>query len=717
MVTIGLDFETASSVDLNKYGLDNYIKSPDFRVLTASIATTPSTAYSVGFLGLSKGEAFDYLHDQLSQIEPDYLEYMRIAAHNAPFEMKVLKWLGFEFEDEIFIDSAVIARINGAGSALRVAAPQLIALNKMDEGVDLIKLFSIPREDGTFLVDDHLTWDDETQDKWNTFSTYCDVDAMRSLHIAKEYTLAPRERRSSAVTHRMNERGWYVDLPLVKEMKVNYLQNLDVLIEQFYFRNDMMELPPKDRLNFNSPVQLARFCEERGMKVSSLDEQNLARYLRLVNSRIDGPKFSTLDQKKKAALLDIRDMLETKQALGGSSLKKLEVIERLVSEDGRLRGQYLHAGAGQSYRTSGRGVQMQNLKRLNGNGDDVGSFMHDRRNGVHRVWSNDMLGKNIRQVFRAEDPHGALIVGDFASVESRGLAFLAGAEWKLDAFRANQDMYKVLASKMLNVHYDSIDKSQRMTGKVGELSCGYGAGPKAVADFAAKMGINFDIDEATKIVTDWRSTNPEVVALWAKLDEAIRKVAMNSVDHTYVRLAHGLELNFRTVFTPTSLSAQFPGARTVEMALQGSGDSHTFHMKRVFQGVHMKGNDVCYVKPSELKGGKLWTDKWTKGKLSGHYKLYGGKLAGILTQSFCREIFFYVMREVEEIFAPVDNVQLIGQFHDELVLEWSPPNEPSPYGISLDQAEARLERAMSSINWFPQFPLAATVHSAFRYIK
>lgn len=717
MVHIGLDFETASSVDLPKYGLDNYIKSPDFRVLTASIADSRRTATSLKFLGKSKSQIFDELHEQFSLAEQDYISYLQIAAHNAPFEMKVLEWLGFEFGPVQFIDTAVIARANGAGSALRVAAPQLIGLNKMDEGVDLIKKFSIPREDGTFVVDEYQSWDDSTWDEWELFGHYCDTDAMRSFHIAEEYRLSSRERRCTATTHKMNEEGWYVDLGLVKMMKRNYLENLDEIVAQFYIRNDMTDLDEKERLNFNSPVQLARYCADRGMKVSSLDEQNLARYLRLVTSRINSDKFASLDQKKRSGLLDIRDMLETKKELGGSSLKKLEVIERLVSDDGRLRGQYLHIGAGQSYRTSGRGVQMQNLKRLNGEGDDVEDFMHQFSMGDTRVWNNDKLARNIRQVFRAEADDGALIVGDFASVESRGLAFLAGAEWKLDAFRNNKDMYKVLASKMLGVHYDDVSKTQRMTGKVGELSCGYGAGPQAVADFAAKMGVDFDMDQATKTVVDWRGTNPEVVSLWGKLDEALRKVATKQQSTARIKLAHGLTLVFEHTTTPMSLSLQFPGAQTIEMRLVGAGDSSSFTMSRVFQGVHLKGSDICYIKPSELKNGALWTDKWTKGKLSGNYKLYGGKLAGILTQSFCRELFFYSLRAIENQLETVENVKLIGQFHDEIVLEWSPPTHSSTFTPTLPRMEQLLRECMSECHWFPDFPLAADVHSALRYIK
>src|SRR5690606_8354579 len=112
--------------------------------------------------------------------------------------------------------------------------------------------------------------------------------------------------------------------------------------------------------------------------------------------------------------------------------------------------------------------------------------------------------------FRSSSPYGQLIVADFASIESRGLAYLAGEQWKLDAYRRGEDVYKAQAVKIFKLgSVDDVDKSQRTTGKVGELSCGYGAGPVAVKDFAAKMHVEMSEAQAGKLVRDWRDANPK----------------------------------------------------------------------------------------------------------------------------------------------------------------------------------------------------------------
>ena len=94
--------------------------------------------------------------------------------------------------------------------------------------------------------------------------------------------------------------------------------------------------------------------------------------------------------------------------------------------------------------------------------------------------------------------------------------------------------------------------------------------------------------------------------------------------------------------------------------------------------------------------------------------IYGGKLSGILTQSFCREMFFDSAATLVGRIKPYPNLKLVGQFHDELNVEWVPSEEPN--ALELDQAIHIVESAMSQTP-VPGFPLAADVKSAYRYIK
>src|SRR5690606_26630665 len=116
--------------------------------------------------------------------------------------------------------------------------------------------------------------------------------------------------------------------------------------------------------------------------------------------------------------------------------------------------------------------------------------------------------------------------------------------------------------------------------------------------------------------------------------------------------------------TPTSLTALHPGAQSLTVQVTTPADGPL--LTRVFHGCYYRGKDICYYKTTELKSGDLWRSRMSTPPHA-WYKVYGGKLAGILTQSFCRELFFYSMKALEDRLSSAPNVQLIGQFHDELV--------------------------------------------------
>lgn len=707
---LGLDFETYSDVDLKVHGLERYVKDPSFRVLIASVAR----------LG-HKTQRFDFISGTPALRDLARAEFAAllqgdgtIVAHNAPFEVAVLEHMGIRRIR--WRDSAVIARAMGASSALQFAAPQLTQGHKLETGSALIKKFCVPRPNGTRMIDEIDSWEVKDWEDWNDFGTYCDVDAQESLHIwdLHGHNLSSDEWENARVTQMQNEHGWYVDLPLVHEMQRLYLENLHLLEEAFHHRHRGQ---PK-RLNFRSPQQMMKWCKDRGVRVTSLDEQHLIEYLGKVTARIN---LYTQDPDKWAnrkgqptfeQLAEVLDMLQTKQQLGGSSLSKLQVIIDQVGPDGRLHGQYMHVGAGQTFRTSGRGVQMQNLKRLRTIDPVEQLFAADK--AYDHEWDNDRLARNLRQVFTAQHPQGQLIVGDFSSVESRGLAYLAGEDWKLKAYRRGQDMYKVLAASMFNTSYEMVDKAQRSTGKVGELSCGYGAGGGAVAKFARKMGMEMDESVAAQLVADWREANPKIVQFWESLDKILHDVVERGMARASFDLPHGnLRCMIEAVAPPNSLRQQIPGCKTLMVTIHDRSTGNAV-VKRFFQGAHMQGRDVCYVKPSELQGGdKLWRERWSFKGASGPYKLYGGKLAGILTQSFCRELFFEALR-LAQISLETSTSKVIGQFHDEIIVEWTPSEGGGP---GLNETIDRLTAVMGRSDRFPDFPLDAEVKHDHRYIK
>ena len=691
----GLDFETLGAVNLPVHGMDNYMNDPLFRPLIAAL-WTPNQAEVFDFVDRRDGSLDRY---QWEQFELKLDTYPRVAAHNSSFEDGVLRRMR-RTTCPVFLDSAVIARAMGAGSKLEAAAPQLLGVDKMEQGSGLIMKFSVPQKDGTFVVDNIANWSQEDWNDWELFKKYCLLDAQLSYQIAAVYphVYTATEVANDLAVQMMNHHGWFVDVELVQQMQRQYEKNL-VAVEAAF--RSTFNVPD---LNFRSTPQLRAWCAERGIIAKSFDELNVKKLIvrieqRLTKMKRNDPMF--------ICYVEVLNMLKTKQALGGSSLSKLQKILDTVGADGRLRNQYLHIGAGQTFRTSGQGVQLQNLKRLGANIGDVDGDLDE--------WDNEELARNLRQVFKAQHPKGELIVGDFSAVESRGLAYLAGAEWKLDAYRQGKDMYKVLASSMMGVPYESVSKQQRQTGKVGELSCGYGAGADSVRSFAEKMGTILSEDEAKNLVRDWRETNPEIVQFWYDLNDLLYEVVRDG--QPIASMIRGdLKFIVQKDYTPGSIRRQRPDATTIKVSIVSAKTTAPI-LQRWFQGAYMHGNDICYLKPSELKSGKLWLEEWSKDGQRGRYKIYGGKLAGILTQSFCRELFFHSLRLLHDATLHSDNVWLIGQFHDELVLEWVPA-DPALGGPSLEHMARKMRQIMSSTPlWAIDFPLDTEVNHSHRYIK
>jgi DNA polymerase bacteriophage-type len=684
-----LTFETYSAVDLKTHGLYNYMNDKTFTPLIAAVADSEETVI-VDFTSVDPYAARLYLMS--------LLEDRTIVAHNAGFEQAVLDQLDIELPSDRFIDSAVLARAWGAGGSLEASAPQILGINKLESGKNLIQLFSIPGkyQETDPRFDAQITRDHP--EEWTEFAHYCKVDAELSLAIALHTIplVDEKELAYSAVTMDMNNTGWHVDLELAEIMQGRYLANVDDAVINFRTHYDAEDL------NLSSYQQLQQWCKDRGVNAKSFDETHVESMIKSIEKKLSKPGT------RHAEYEDVLALLRTKQMLGGSSLKKLSTIINTVGNDGRLHDQYIHIGAGATYRTTGRGVQMQNLKRLNGEGDDMLELYIPSNE-----WSNDKLASNLRQVFTASHPFGRLVVGDFSSVESRGLAWQAGEEWKLKAYFDGEDLYKVQAGHIFGVEPADVTKEQRQIGKVGELACGYGAGPGAVKDFAAKMGVALSEGEATKLVKDWRDANPRIVDYWHDLDSTMHR-ALNKpgvefftmVPHGYVAIEAGL--------APKSLRDQLgflPEVSSLQIRMH-VGNDRTPVLSRVIHGAHEVGRNIRYWKPSERKTGNLWSDRYTdpKTKQTRMHTVYGGKLAGLLTQSLCREVFFESLLTVSQSVESMPNVRLVGQMHDEIVLDWEPGK------INLGETFEGLKDAMTSTS-LPGFPLAAEIKADYRYTK
>ena len=716
MTTYAIDFETWCELDLSVVGSAAYIEHESFtptlvalsgRSTTGSVTTKvldllpscPDLEANLDELRIFTNEIGVY--QEHTDEDLMFNGASKCLAHNSEFEAQIIRKL---FGAQVpLLDTAVLARMAGLSGGLDAAAEQLLQEGKLKGHRELKKKFA--------LCPTVPEWEDVKSDPdWDKYRAYAARDAELLFSLEEGvyeilvYDLSYRNKRQQALTDLMNRRGWFVDLEEVELMSLRAQLNTKQAQEEFFTKYFQ---PDEPRINLNSLPQMKKWCASKGVRVDSFAADQIVKTIKRINKARPNP-----DPNTQAVL----DLLHLKQALGGSSLSKLEVIKRMISKDGRLRNQYLHSGAGQTRRTTGTGVQMQNLKRL-------GSHINmEDLSDLRITFTNEELADNIRQLFQAEAPEGMLIVGDFSSIESRGLAFLAGADWKLQAYREGKDAYKVNAVKFYGVRYEDVTPEQRKFGKVGELSCGYNAGSAAVQSFAEGMGVNLTTTEAAEIVTQWRDANPEIVKLWKQLDDSLHECLRTGISALRLPHAH-LEISFTAVPSPASLQAIRPGAKDICIQVMNSLP-RVPDFTRIFRGAYFKGSQIVYHKPSSAVNSAPWSDTFMdpKTKQRRNYTIYGGKLTGILTQSFCREIFFSVLEKVETHFSRYANTKVIGQFHDEIVVEWSPPSmsnkgQDTAPEILYQLAVMDLKKLMSPISGFGELPIAADVHGAHRYIK
>ncbi|EMS7588384.1 DNA polymerase, partial [Salmonella enterica subsp. enterica serovar Newport] len=170
------------------------------------------------------------------------------------------------------------------------------------------------------------------------------------------------------------------------------------------------------------------------------------------------------------------ELLAIRLQASTTSTSKYKSLMKGVSSDGRLRGTLQFCGASRTGRWAGRLFQPQNLPRPSLEQEQIDEGIEALKAGCA-----DLLFDNIMELTSSAlrgcimAPEGKkLVVSDLSNIEGRKLAWLAGEQWKLDAFReydegTGPDLYKLAYARAFNISPDNVDKYQRQIGKVMEL--------------------------------------------------------------------------------------------------------------------------------------------------------------------------------------------------------------------------------------------------------
>ena len=352
---------------------------------------------------------------------------------------------------------------------------------------------------------------------------------------------------------------------------------------------------------------------------------------------------------------------------------------------------------------SSRGTNLQNLSRggniktlltavddiLNGADVDTIKMLH----GAPLIVASEML----RPTFVAPKTHW-MARGDYSQIEARMLAWMAGEETVLQAFRdydtilglddkgkpirKGPDIYRISGSGICGVPPLELTDQQRQLGKVGVLALGYAGGVGAFHNMAKIYGVKVSDEEALKIRDAWRETNPNIVRLWHKTGNA----AMNCM-----KGGPGT----KEVIRP---GMWFTRGKRVLVLRMPSGRSLTYWYPKIEKQKFSWGvqdSITCY---SENAVNKQFTKN----------NYYSGIFVQNACQALARDVMAYALVNLEE-----DALNPLLSVHDEALCQV--PKEMYP--LANDAANAVTKSMMRQDSWCFGLPVAVDSSASDRYVK
>ncbi len=335
------------------------------------------------------------------------------------------------------------------------------------------------------------------------------------------------------------------------------------------------------------------------------------------------------------------------------------------------------------------------------------------------------------------------LTADFTNIEGRVLAWLAGEDWKMAAFRAfdagtGEDLYKVAAAGIFGIPVGTVGKgTKRQVGKVSELALGYQGGVGAFVQMAPTYGLRIadhydaivngvpgmyitaaratwarDTERLSALYSErtfvpaeaiklaWRDKNPRIVAYWRLLnDAAIEAVKSPGKVSVCGSVKFRVAGSFLWLQLPSGrcLCYPYPSLKQKNWCNVDDADKGQLLSDVQIAELRTKGRKVTVGKAAyELRY------KRAKGKTFFNEGVYGGRLSENITQAVARDLLAEAMLRVDGKYPIVMHV------HDELVSEVDEKN------ANLAEYEALMAELPG---WAAGCPVAASGWVGKRYRK
>ena len=447
MPTLFLDTETYSTVPIT-HGTHAYAEGAEIMLVPWAWDDEPVAVWDTQDM-LDWRDLLQRMIDKADEV----------VLHNSHFDRTVLRHNGVKIPVDKITDTMVIALQHSLSASLGalcdvLQVPQDKAKDKA--GKKLIQLLTKPRPKNVKL---RRATRETHPNEWQAFIEYArlDVDAMRDVYRRlPRWNCGVRERNLWIADQRINDRGVAVDRSLARSALRAFQRTSGTLA--------------------------ARTANLTGGVVASLTQrQKLMDYLAVhYNFVPDDMTKGTVAALLKTDLHPVvRELLEIRQQASATSPAKYNVILNAASSDDRLRGTIQFCGASRTGRDAGRIFQPQNLPR-----PALKPGVIEQGIEAMKLDCEDLLFDNVSELCSSAvrgclvaESGNKLVVADLSNIEGRVLAWLAGEDWKVEAFYdfdrgVGHDLYKLTAGRILGKEPGDITKEERqVSGKVPELAC------------------------------------------------------------------------------------------------------------------------------------------------------------------------------------------------------------------------------------------------------
>lgn len=653
---LSIDIETKSSVDITKAGAYRYAQSEDFEILLFAYKYDEE---DVQLVDLTVEERIPE-RILTALMNPNVVKH----AYNAAFEWYCLNTAGYRTPLEQWNCTMIHGLYCGYAAGLD-ATGKAIGLpqdkQKLSTGKALIRYFCTPCKPTKSNGGRSWNLPKHAPEKWELFREYCKQDVVTENEILKRLQAFPvpkEEQRLWRMDILMNAYGVRVDTNLIAGALAIDSHSTECLTAEAFRITGLA--------NPNSATQLQQWLSGKDVDIPNLQKATVEEYLQRENLPDDA-----------------RKILEIRQQLGKTSIKKYVAMDTAKGADDRVRGLTQFYGANRTGRWAGRLVQLQNLPRNYLKTLDYARNLVKDKNydGIKLLYGNvpDTLSQLIRTAFIPSDGN-KFVVADFSAIEARVIAWLAGEQWVNEVFATHGKIYEATASQMFHVPIEKIAKgnpeySLRQKGKVATLALGYQGGTAALIAMGA-LNMGLAEEELPDIVQRWRSANPRIRDLWYAVEQA----ALTTMQTAQPQGIYGLIFRYEgdLVYGQSFLTVQLPSGRKL------------FYPKPFLQ---------------ENQFGKMAIHYYTVGQQTRKWEVastYGGKMTENIVQAIARDCLAETLKRIDRM-----GLQVVFHVHDEVIID-------APVSITVDEI---CDLMAEPIPWAPGLILKGAGFESDYYMK